>query len=242
MTKNRNRYISSICQRLGERDHLRALQRFVGEYRRAGDALEQVAIALGVTAVVREKLPFDGGVFPGKDGLIIKINSLSNLKRQRFTLAHELAHLILEPKKASSARRCVLSSDLERACDGVAAELLMPLEDVKSSAPREGSIEALLALSDRFHASLYATAIRVKEVAGWSESIGLWKWNGIGKELWFVGKRYWSERQVSLNAFELAMKTSGTLNNTEELREREKGVYFEVRRLGKDHLLGLLRA
>ena len=122
MTRLKNRYITRICERFGEHNHYRAIQRLVGEYRRNGETLERVADKLGVTGIVKERLPFDGGVFWDGQGLKIKLNSVSPWTRQRFTFAHELAHLILDPKKATSARRCVVSSCLEGACDAVASE------------------------------------------------------------------------------------------------------------------------
>jgi hypothetical protein len=240
----KNSYIAEICKRQGEPDHLRAVRRFVGEYRRSGETLECLAQKLGVSAIIKEKLPFAGGVFSDEHGLRIKLNSLSPLTRQRFTLAHELAHLMLDSKRAGSARRCLLSSALERACDAVAAELLMPLEEVSRLSSRDASVDALLALARHFDASLHATAVRVKEVSGWKESIGFWKWNGEATELWFVGKRCWPERRLNLHAFELAMKSPGAVRTREERHDLGKGAYWvsvEVRRLGVEYLLGVLR-
>ncbi|MGH9431045.1 MAG: ImmA/IrrE family metallo-endopeptidase [Terriglobia bacterium] len=175
--------------------------------------------------------------------MTIKINCMSPPARQKFTLAHELAHLILRPGHAKTARRCVSSSDLEDACDILAAELLMPLAEVKNSTSGIGSIEDLLTLARRFGSSLNATAIRVKEVAGWKESIGLWKWHGFATELWYVGKRLWPERHVDLSIFEMALRTSRTLRSSEEVNGQSIGVYrvnSQVRHLGNNHLLGLL--
>jgi uncharacterized protein DUF955 len=244
VTKLKNSYITRICERFGEHNHHRAIQRLVSEYKRNGETLEGVADKLGVTGIIKERLPFDGGVFGDGQGLKIKLNSVSPWTRQRFTFAHELAHLILDPGKATSARRCVVSSGLERACDAVASELLMPLDEVGRLTARQGSVDVLVSLARHFGVSLQAAAVRVKEIAGWEESIGFWKWNQGATELWFVGKRCWPERRVNLNAFELAMRSPGAVKTTEEHHDLGKGAFWvslEVRRLGKEYLLGLVK-
>lgn len=245
MTRSKNRYIKAICVHSEEQNVHRAIQRLVDDYRKNGETLECVAEKLGVTGITKERLPFEGGVFQHGQSLIIKLNSLSPLTRQRFTLAHELAHLILDPQKAATARRCVTSSALEKACDAVAGELLMPMEEVRGLTAGRGSIDTLVMLARRFDVSLQAAAVRVKEVALWKESIGFWRWSECATELWFVGKRFWRERSVNLNAFELAMKTSSTVKARERCHDLGKGAFFvslEIRRMGKEYLVGLVRA
>jgi IrrE N-terminal-like domain len=245
VTRSKNRYLKRICERSGEKNVHRAIQRLVEDYRRKGEILESLAERLGVTRITKEPLPFEGGIFCGNEGLTIKLNSLSPLTRQRFTLAHELAHLILDAQKAASARRCVVSSALEKACDAVAGELLIPGDEVQGLTGGSGSTDALVTLARRFNVSLQAAAVRVKEVAQWKDSIGFWNWNGCATELWFVGKRYWPEKRINLNAFELAMRTPHAIKTREECHDLGRGAYFvsiEARRLGQHYLLGLVRA
>jgi IrrE N-terminal-like domain len=245
VTRSKNRYINAICERSGEKNVHRAISHLVDEYRRNGENLERVAERLGVTGIFKERLPFEGGVFCDNGALTIKLNSLSPLTRQRFTLAHELAHLILDPQRAGSARRCVVSSALEKACDAVAGELLMPVDEARALTVAGGSVDALVSLARHFNVSLQAAAVRVREVAHWKDSIGFWKWNKCAIELWFVGKRCWPERHVNMNVFDLAMRTSTTIKARECCHDLGRGAYFvslEVRRLGKEYLLGLVRA
>jgi Zn-dependent peptidase ImmA (M78 family) len=238
----RNNYIASICRSIGEAAALRAVAKYVDQYRRPGMTLEDIGRALGVSAIVREKLPFDGGVFSEGTELTIKINSSSIPTRQRFTLAHELGHLIISAGSTRSARRCLKSNPLEEACDCVAAELLMPMDQVRTFVEKPASMRALLSFANRFNVSINAAAVRINELKVWKESIGLWKWDGGAKQLWYVGKRFWSDKQLPSGAFEEAMRSTSSLT-TDALCSDSRGtrsVDIRVQRLGRDYILGLI--
>ena len=235
-----NKYVTFMCESTGEADPLRAIAKYVYRYRSPGMALENLAKALGVSAIVEERLPFDGGVFSEGIELTIKINSDTIPARRRFTLAHELAHLIISAGKARSARRCLKSDPLEKACDCIAAELLMPLDEARGFLEKRTSMGALLSFSDRFNVSLYAASVRIKELKAWKESIGLWKWNGSAQQLWYVGKRFWNLDELLSAACERAMKSTSAVE-TDVLYEGTHTVYLKVQKLGRDHIVGFIR-
>jgi len=101
--------------------------------------VERIARALGIRV---QYAPFDdelSGMAFIKDGTpMIGINSLHSSTRQRFTLAHEIAHIVLHKSKIESAvhvdkgilRRDAVSATgediLEVEANNFAAELLMP--------------------------------------------------------------------------------------------------------------------
>ena len=101
--------------------------------------VERIARALGIKV---QYGPFDdelSGMAFIKDGVpVIGINSLHHPNRQRFTLAHELAHVQLHRDQLENAvhvdkgslRRDLLSAagtdSTEREANSFAAELLMP--------------------------------------------------------------------------------------------------------------------
>ena len=95
---------------------------------------------------------------------IITVNSHEPEQRQRFTICHEIAHIVLglpsqhnELPSWSYAKRDIN----EIMCDTFAAELLMPYRMFKDKIPKnEPSIEAIEFLAAEFKASFPATASR----------------------------------------------------------------------------------
>src|SRR5258708_3278703 len=91
-----NRWLSRIKKALGESDSEKATQCLVCRFRPECEPLETITTHFGIEQIVREPLPFDGGVYELDGKRFIKLNSLAASVRQRFTLAHEVGHLILE--------------------------------------------------------------------------------------------------------------------------------------------------
>ncbi len=87
-------------------------------------------------------------------------------ERTRFTLAHELAHVLLwhhglEPgEDASRGAR----SDHERFCDAIAGAFLMPSAVYAMDAKREPGFEALSTVARRAGVSLTSAAIRMSHI------------------------------------------------------------------------------
>ena len=81
--------------------------------------------------------------------------------RRRFTIAHELAHILFESTGPGAPR---VGADLERLCDMIAAEILMP-STVFQEALNQAPINATLVrrLASRFQTSLAATVLRCAE-------------------------------------------------------------------------------
>jgi Zn-dependent peptidase ImmA (M78 family) len=110
-----------------------------------------------------------GCSFIVKGKQVITINSRETEERQRFTICHEVAHLVLELPSShdtvpswSYAKR-----DLnEVLCDKFAAELLMPYKLFLAKIPDgEPSLEVLQYLANEFCTSFPATASRYAELA-----------------------------------------------------------------------------
>ena len=139
--------------------------------------VERIARSLGVKV---EFAPFDdelsGMAFFKDDVPAIGINSLHHPNRQRFTLAHELAHIVLHPtdlKKAvhvdkGSLRRDRVSAEgtdmLEIEANAFAAELLMPEELLSAALDEKLDLEdpqVLEALANKFRVSMTALQHRL---------------------------------------------------------------------------------
>jgi Zn-dependent peptidase ImmA (M78 family) len=95
---------------------------------------------------------------------VITVNSLEVEERQRFTICHEIAHIVLDlessheevPSWAYAKRH-----PNEIACDTFAAELLMPYQQWLSLVPKkEPSLELVEHMADLFGTSFPATASR----------------------------------------------------------------------------------
>lgn len=104
-------------------------------------------------------------------GFILEVRSGGNWRRQRFTVAHELGHLLLFRAAQGDSRQAAALVDpenweaVERLCDAAAAELLLPhdafLADL-ARAPLDG--ERLRALYDAYLVSWPALLRRVADV------------------------------------------------------------------------------
>jgi Zn-dependent peptidase ImmA (M78 family) len=145
--------------------------------------VERIAKKLGV---VVQYAPFDdelSGMAFLKEGVaFIGINSNQHPNRQRYTLAHELAHICLhrwhleagvhvDQGSVNSLRRDLVSAEgtnaLEREANAFAAELLMPAK-LLAGALDERMLDLdddrLLALAKRFKVSLMALQYRLQRM------------------------------------------------------------------------------
>jgi Zn-dependent peptidase ImmA (M78 family) len=98
--------------------------------------------------------------------------------RHRFTLAHELGHLLLaDPESPLIARRFrPHETREERFCDAFAAAVLLPAQWVEDSAQgRPEGLETLRRLAQESVTSLAASAVRLRDVLGWKASLLRWR-------------------------------------------------------------------
>lgn len=95
---------------------------------------------------------------------VITVNSLESRERQRFTVCHEIAHIVLKLPSSHSevpAWSYAKRHPNEIACDTFAAELLMPYSQWLALLPREEPSAALLqGMADQFGASFPAAGSR----------------------------------------------------------------------------------
>lgn len=111
----------------------------------------------------------DGWCLTVDDRSIIRINSNQTSGRKRFTLTHELAHLILGiPGVVGESYEDMLSSNSaeERRVNDLASELLMPASIVRAVLPNVPVVGGdLQKLAKRANVSDLAAAIRVCNLA-----------------------------------------------------------------------------
>lgn len=222
-----------------------AVAAFVGARRFPGETLDAMALRLGVSRILEERLAFEGGLFQLPHGeLVIKLNAASPPKRKRFTLAHEIGHLLLGTVPGMRSK-CGGEPELERACDKIAAELLMPSGDAIAFIRGLGppSPEKLKTIATKYTVSLQTAAIRVHaDFRLWKCFIGYWERHPQIKTLWFVGQRRWDRVEPDSYSLDLAL-SSETPVQSQELWQRGPSadpVWLKLLRHDDNRVLGLI--
>lgn len=104
------------------------------------------------------------------DGVTIAINKDHSDPRQRFTLAHEIGHLVLHPESVvidralfrnSTSSEAISADEIE--ANGFAAELLMPEQDIREQIQGLARIseDKIEELSYRYKVSKIAMTVRL---------------------------------------------------------------------------------
>jgi IrrE N-terminal-like domain len=198
-------------------DSTYAVAAFVGAHRFPGEALEAMALRVGASRILEERLPYEGGLFQLPHGeLVIKLNAASPRTRKRFTLAHEIGHLLLGRPGLRST--CGQNQELERKCDAIASELLMPTDEAGAYIKELGkpSPEKLRMIAAKYTVSLQAAAIRVHADLGlWKCCVGFWERHPQIKTLWFVGYRRWDRPEPDSYSLDLALSSDTPVRSQE---------------------------
>ncbi|MDR0820180.1 MAG: ImmA/IrrE family metallo-endopeptidase [Endomicrobium sp.] len=134
------------------------------------DPLDLEALASHLEIKI-EKIKFQNDIsgmfFKKNNAYIIQINSLHHPRRQRFTLAHELAHFCLHKHLNTKFEDIIFfrggnQSIEETQANNFASDLIMPEEKFKQAVSQgENSIEQL---SDLFEVSSLAVRVRAKQL------------------------------------------------------------------------------
>lgn len=132
------------------------VQKFFGDL--AGPPLDLNAAASKLNvALCEEDIPVSGELRKnGKDYKIVFSRYLSP-GRRRFTIAHEMAHLLFELSGKNPPRT---GSEVERLCDMLASEILMPAHHLLDTIHENAAPHRVVQLSKSFETSIQAAAIR----------------------------------------------------------------------------------
>lgn len=150
-------------------EHIDVLTDFVGQVPVKVGALAQ---ALGLRVVVAAlPLKISGLIKPDDEGgFVIKVNRFESKERQRFTIAHEIAHFLLHRDKIQSGvvdsvlYRSKLSSRVEAEANRLAADIIMPRDKIREIArlhPMRNGSDLVATLAETFQVSRQAMDIRM---------------------------------------------------------------------------------
>jgi Zn-dependent peptidase ImmA (M78 family) len=124
-----------------------------------------------------ETVPVDAvSARPDGEAALVLLNTGTPAERQRFTVAHELGHMVMHP---------VPHPQQEQQADQFAAELLMPRRDIHPELQRPLDIPALLELKRRWQVSMWALLRRAKTLGAVSD----WQYRTLAVELSSLGYR-----------------------------------------------------
>jgi Zn-dependent peptidase ImmA (M78 family) len=149
----------------------RRMPTWVEALRRFIEQADELGVLVMVSGVVgtnnRRKLdPEEFRGFALSDTLapLVFINGADTKAAQMFTLAHELAHLWLgESALSDVVPVSVPTHAVEKWCNQVAAELLVPMEVLRSEVPRKRPLDAVDTLARRFKVSTLVVIRRLHD-------------------------------------------------------------------------------
>jgi len=168
--------------------------------------LETAAKFVGIEQIVHgELVGIDGSLSSTASGTyLVTLERHQSRVRKRFTLAHEIGHLVvlnsLGPREggvASNDLACRAASaedlDEERLCDLLASELLMPRAAFLQQMQLDGvSASTIPVIARHFDVSLQAASRRVADLLGYEIGVSLWTFSESATHLvpkWYLTKK-----------------------------------------------------
>lgn len=139
--------------------------------------VETLAALLGVVEISEAALVEDGRLELSDGSARILVRRAISTQRRRFTIAHELCHLLLTGTQTNlvATRHKIGHDEEERFCEDFAAALLLPTRWVRDVAlGRPHTLHTLRIVAGRSNTSLAASCVRLGKVAGWRTTLLHW--------------------------------------------------------------------
>ena len=129
--------------------------------------LEQIAASLGVTEIVATDMVEDGRTTSSVGRLRIELRADRPSTRTRFTLAHEIGHILIDGDESVARRTHALETDaIEKLCDRIAASILMPRDWISTYSLRDRyNLSLIRLIAHKADVSLAAATVRLAEVS-----------------------------------------------------------------------------
>lgn len=139
-------------------------------------SLNRIAEGLGLKVLAATLPPgVSGELRPSQTGHVIRVNRHDSKARQRFTVAHEIAHYLLHKEHIGDGisddalYRSGLSDWREAQANRLAADIIMPADKVGAAYAREqgqSAEDAIERLAREFNVSKAAMKIRLEQLQG----------------------------------------------------------------------------
>jgi Zn-dependent peptidase ImmA (M78 family) len=170
-----------------------ALRRFIAQADEAGIMVMCSGVVLNNNYRPLDPEEFRGFALSDPLAPLVFINGADTKAAQMFTLAHELAHIWLGQSAVSDSQASLVPEhQVERWCNQVAAELLVPLEVLKAEYDDRSSLRSELdRLAKRFKVSTLVILRRIYDAGG------------LGKQ------EFWNEYEKELERILAIAKSSG---------------------------------
>lgn len=149
-----------------------ALRRFIDQADRMGVLVMVSSVVGGNSRRKLDPQEFRGFSLADELAPLVFVNGADTRAAQMFTLAHELAHLWLGESALSDVGPASSPShQIERWCNAVAAEFLVPLAVFRENLPKTHPLEEVAALARRFKVSTLVVIRRIHDAGriSWQE-------------------------------------------------------------------------
>lgn len=211
--------------------------------------IEGIARMVGVRRIDRVNLhAADACLLPNPNGHVILLNNNTSPGRQRFSIAHEIGHVLLRAKcaKFRARRRAGPWSPEEELCNSLAAELLMPMQVFQREADEfPPSLSWIVELSKRYEVAIEGAAWRFSETTSAGVEVFCWEMHANALiPRWISGteiaRSWWATESLIRPLNDLAFGPVRAFNSKRLIVSREQvldgisPLYFESKRFGRD--------
>jgi Zn-dependent peptidase ImmA (M78 family) len=139
-----------------------------------------LAGALGVAAIRAARIPQAGRLDWGDSGPTIYVKATQTAPRRRFTIAHELGHLLLATRGGVPLERQRTEPALERYCDRFASALLLPGPWLEKQCAEHGAptLRSIGQVAQKAAVSASATYVALERtLPWWNAALIRWRWD-----------------------------------------------------------------